>query len=119
MPEVDRAKMLRVLPERGMGWHLLEEEEPVELRLTHAPRPPKLYAYRELGQRIYLEDWHPDRDGGDAFELLVAMRKKPKEVFWRFADWLHKAIGDQGIIETITRAPIAQAACEALLQEGE
>lgn len=115
MPEVDRATKLRVLAEKGMGWRILEEEEPVELRRTcDPPWPPKLYVYKSLGQRMYLDHWHPFTDWQAAGELLEAMRNKPDDVLTKFKARLHKMTRDWLWVEVLMPAHIAQAAYEAL-----
>jgi hypothetical protein len=131
MPEVDRAEKIHMLAAEGMGWNILEEEEPVELRLTHPPRPPKLYVYRKPGERVYLDHWHPDRDWGPAGELLMKLGTRDSDVWSKFCQRLLSMVRNRtgpdlgtgrlvlprdvlAALASSGPALIAQAACEAL-----
>jgi threonine dehydrogenase-like Zn-dependent dehydrogenase len=120
MPEVIldsyKAEKLRVLA-RGMGWEVLDS--------------PKLQAIKPNGNLVYLGEWggsgwdpFDPKDWHAAGELLGTMRTRLldyTEKWERFVGGIEARLVQStldGVLEGLTPAIIAEAAYEALSQEG-
>ena len=115
MPEVDRAKILRVLAQQGMEWpewHCLELYVAISTKAPYFYITPTDQLWVSRGEEGY-EKWSPDTDWRAAGELLEAMRSKPEEVFRRFGDCLISKTGVNWI-QNLAPKHIADAAYEAL-----